>query len=96
MARKPLTKATPNPQAAHEPANTDQRIIEEKEIRKSGNTAARGRKAAGLVQVGGDFSPEVRQQLKLMAAENNTTSRALLVEALNLLFASYQKPEIAE
>ena len=39
--------------------------------------------------------PEVRQQLKVMAAEQNVTMQSLLAEAMNDLFAKYGKPEIA-
>lgn len=39
--------------------------------------------------------PEVRQQLKILAAQQNITMQNLLAEALNDLFAKYGKPEIA-
>ncbi len=43
------------------------------------------------VMIGGHFKPEVRQALRLLAAEENTTSQALLGEALNLLFVKKGK-----
>ncbi len=41
------------------------------------------------------FPPQVRYQLKLMAAEQSRTMEDLVAEALNRLFAAYNKPEIA-
>ena len=43
----------------------------------------------------GYYQREVRKQLRSMAAESETTIEDLLAEALNDLFAKYQKPEIA-
>lgn len=40
----------------------------------------------GTVLIGGHFPPSVKQQLRMIAAEENTTSQALLEEALELLF----------
>ncbi len=40
----------------------------------------------GTVLIGGHFPPEVKQRLRMIAAEENTTSQALLEEALDLLF----------
>src|SRR6266481_1464040 len=45
--------------------------------------------------VTGYFPPAVKKQLRLLAAEHDTTIQALLAEALNELFAKYGKPEIA-
>jgi hypothetical protein len=39
-------------------------------------------------------APAVRQ-LKVLAAEEGTTIQALMAEALNLLFAKYDRPPIA-
>lgn len=36
--------------------------------------------------IGGHFTPEVAKQLRLLAAEEETTTQALLEEALELLF----------
>ena len=41
------------------------------------------------------FPPEVKRQLRLLAAEHDTTIQNLLAEALNDLFAKNSKPEIA-
>ena len=51
---------------------------------------------AGKVAVTGYFAPEVRRQLKRLAADADTTVQALLGEALNDLFAKHGVAEIAE
>ena len=45
--------------------------------------------------VTGYFPPAVKKQLRILAAERETTIQALLAEAMNDLFAKYGKPEIA-
>lgn len=49
----------------------------------------------GKATVSGYYPREVRKQLRTMAAEGDTSIEDLLAEALNDLFAKYQKPEIA-
>ena len=46
--------------------------------------------------IGGYFPLRVYRLLKVVASENDTTTRALLVKALNMLFQLYGKPPIAE
>lgn len=41
------------------------------------------------------FPKEVRNQLKILAVQNNTTMHNLAAEAFNDLFSKYGKPEIA-
>ena len=48
----------------------------------------------GKSNVTGYFPPEVKKQLRLLAAEHDTTIQNLLAEALNDLFAKNGKPEI--
>ncbi len=43
----------------------------------------------------GYFPQAVKQQLKILAAEQNSTIQRLMAEALNDVFAKYGKPEIA-
>lgn len=50
---------------------------------------------AGTKAVTGHYPPQVRYQLKLLAAEQGRTMEDMLAEGLNLLFAAYNKPEIA-
>ena len=46
--------------------------------------------------IGGHFAPEVQQQVRVIAAEQDTTIQALLTEALNDLFEKRGYPRIAE
>jgi hypothetical protein len=52
--------------------------------------ARRGRKV-----VSGHFDPAVSKQLRLLAVERDTNLQTLLAEAINDLFAKYQKSPIA-
>ena len=48
----------------------------------------------GKANVTGYFPPAVKRQLRVLAAEQDTTIQALLGQALNDLFARYGKPEV--
>ena len=48
------------------------------------------------VLIGGHFPPEVKKQLRLIAAEDDATHQGLLEEALNLLFVKKGKKKIEE
>ena len=50
----------------------------------------------GRAHIGGYFSESVKRQLRILAAEQNKTTQALIGEALNLLFSNYGKAEIAD
>lgn len=50
---------------------------------------------ASKSNVTGYFPQAVKKQLRLLAAEQDTTIQRLLAEALNDLFAKHGKPEIA-
>ena len=50
----------------------------------------------GRVLVAGHFAQEVQTQLKMIAAEKRTTVQALLAEGINMVFAKYGKPEVAD
>jgi hypothetical protein len=50
----------------------------------------------GLKQISCYQLPETVRQLKILAAEQEKTMEALMGEALNLLFAKYQKAPIAK
>ena len=50
----------------------------------------------GKISVTGYYGPEVRRQLRRLAADGDTTIQALLGEALNDLFAKHGLPEIAK
>ncbi|MCY4671754.1 MAG: hypothetical protein OXC29_27695 [Rhodococcus sp.] len=49
----------------------------------------------GKANITGYFQPPVKRQLRILAAEQDTTIQALLEEAINDLFAKHGKPEIA-
>ena len=49
----------------------------------------------GTLAITGHFPPEVRNQLKILAIEQKRTMEDMLAESLNMLFATYDKPEIA-
>ena len=49
----------------------------------------------GKSNVTGYFPPEVKKQLKLIAAEEDKTIQQLIGEALNMLFVHYGRAEIA-
>ncbi|WP_419900724.1 ribbon-helix-helix domain-containing protein [Roseomonas sp. USHLN139] len=44
--------------------------------------------------LGGHFTPDVLRQMKMLAVEEDTTTQALLEEALNLLFVKKGKGKI--
>lgn len=48
----------------------------------------------GKASVTGYFPPEVRKQLRRLAADRDTTIQSLLGEALNDLFAKHGLPEL--
>lgn len=49
----------------------------------------------GTRAITGHFSPEVQMQLKILAAEKQTTNQELIREGLNMVFQKYGKPPIA-
>jgi len=49
----------------------------------------------GKSNVTGYFPPAVKKQLRILAADRDTTIQDLLAEALNDLFAKHGRPEIA-
>jgi len=57
-------------------------------------TKAKKPSREGTVLVGAHFSPDVQKQLRMLAAEEGTTNRALIAEALNLLFRKKGKDAI--
>lgn len=51
---------------------------------------------AGTKLVAGHFDPKVARQIRIIAAEEDTTVQALLEEALNLLFVKKGKSHIKD
>ena len=76
------------------PDEVAERLAQKSGIAKPPNgRAKRGR--ADLKSIMSWHDPAVRQQLKLLAVEMDTTEQKLMQEALNLLFARHRKPQIA-
>ena len=50
---------------------------------------------SGTAPITGHFPKQVRDQLKILAVEQNSALYNLMAEAYNDLFAKYSKPEIA-
>ena len=55
-----------------------------------------GRYRDSTVMVGGHFPPHVLRQLRMIAAEEDTTNQALIAEALDLLFLKKGKEKIMD
>ena len=55
-----------------------------------------GRYRDSTVMVGGHFPPHVLRQLRMIAAEEDTTNQALIAEALDLLFTRKGKSKISD
>ncbi len=53
------------------------------------------RSRIGTKPITGHYPPQVRSQLKILAAEQERTMEDMLAEGLNLLFSAYGKPELA-
>lgn len=73
-----------NPPPAPEPAPAE-----------APTTQRRGKGTAKTQLVGAHLSPDVGKQLRIIAAEEDTDVKALLIEAINMLFKSRGRPQIA-
>ena len=62
--------------------------------KKPAKVKARKPSREGTVLVGAHFAPEVQKQLRIIAAEEGTTNRALIAEALDMLFKKKGKKAI--
>ena len=78
-----------------DPAARPQRKLEEAQPPEDSQVRQVRTGREGKSNVTGYFPPEVKKQLRLLAAERNTTIQDLLAEALNDLFAKNGKPELA-
>jgi hypothetical protein len=74
-------RAVPPPSA---PAAPRRKLAEPDQQSKTDKSHRPSR--AGQRLIAGHFDPKIAKQLKLLAAEEDTTVQALLEEALNLLF----------
>ena len=81
-------KAVPEPEAPKTAARVQKPS-------KAPSTAKRDRPdRKETVMIGGHFPKAVKTQLRIIAAEEDTTSQALLEEALNLLFVKKGKAKL--
>lgn len=65
-------------------------------LRKFAPAVARTSRRDGTVPITIHVDPEIRMQLKMLAAEQQTTVHRLVCEGLNAVFAQHHKPEIAK
>ena len=65
-----------------------------REVASASVTGSRRRE--NLVSLTVHVDPDVRTQVKILAAERGTTVHALVCEGLNAVFAKHQRPEIAK
>lgn len=99
MAKKQVNLSELRSRAGGKPSQNaeDARTDAMEDTAGVGATHARKKPSrAKTTLIGGHFPPEVRQQLRRIAADEDKTIQQLLGEALNHLFVSYGKPEIAE
>jgi hypothetical protein len=85
QALKPRTEAPAAPQPAPQQDNISAPVAKSPHFRPS---------REGKANVTGYFPPAVKKQLRILAADRETTIQDLLAEALNDLFAKHGKPEI--
>ena len=92
MTKKPdlasLAKAAGSARTRTEPETPAE--VPEKE-----KPAARASGRSGAKPITVHLAKEVRDQLKILSVQNDTTMQNLICEAFNDLFAKYGKPEIA-
>ena len=68
-------------------------VLEHSDTPKDKSQRQKGRGATSPITV--HFPKQVRDQLKILAVQNNNTLHGLVAEAFNDVFAKYGKPEIA-
>ena len=88
-APAPNSKAVPKQAAKEDRAGA--KIAQEAPIARYQAPSRQGKKA-----VTGYYDPAVRQQLAILAAEEQRSQNDLIAEALNLLFQNYGKSPIAK
>lgn len=87
-------KAPQRPARAALQASPPPQVEETREAKPQENPHYRPGRAAKS-NVTGYFPPEVKKQLRVLAAQRETTIQRLLAESLNDLFAKNGLPEIA-
>ena len=97
-ARATVKKQTPAGQGR---AVTAKKPAKPAPATRAGNKATAAAETSGryrdsTVMVGGHFPPHVLRQLRMIAAEEDTTNQALIAEALDLLFLKKGKDKIGD
>jgi hypothetical protein len=82
--------ATPATHADAPPAE-----MEDAAPRRNQKTKSLVKARAKTQLVGAHLSPDVGKQLRMIAAEEDTDVKSLLIEAINLLFKTRGRPQIA-
>jgi hypothetical protein len=82
--------ATPATHADAPPAE-----LEDAAPRRNQKTKSLVKARAKTQLVGAHLSPDVGKQLRMIAAEEDTDVKSLLIEAINLLFKTRGRPQIA-
>lgn len=102
-AQAPVKPAPAAPAAAAkrtEPRAKPTPAEAERTARKSRQAEEEGRfyrpSRDGRKYIGGHFDPRIAKQLRLLVAEEETTTQAVLEEALDLLFVKKGKRDMAE
>lgn len=81
--------------ASHSARYRQEETTEESSGKTSGSSSSVPPSRQNTRPITGHFPKEVRDQLKILAVEKDTTMHHLMAEALNDLFAKYGKPEVA-
>ena len=97
--RSPLTFDMGKTVAPAKPVKTETRLPKNTQPRKHANdtTTDKGKVGrAGRQFIAAHVLPEAAKQFKLMAVQQERTTQALLIEAMNDLFAKYGLSRIAD
>ena len=91
MSKRTPLKFDPDKSVLSVPAaaQADQKVARPK-------TSARGKSREGRQFIAAHVIPEAAKQFKLLAVQQERTTQALLVEAINDLFAKYGLSRIAD
>ena len=78
------------------PENTGSRVPAAVQEAATPSTTVRGKSRQGRQFIAAHVVPEAAKQFKLLAVQQDRTTQALLVEAINDLFAKYGLSRIAD
>jgi len=96
MSKKPsLNKALSDASKNSGKPQSNKKVEPDEELADDNSDSKVPPSRRGKKAIVGHFDPVVCKQFKLLAVEQDKSSQALLVEALNLLFEAYGKQPIA-